>query len=192
MSKKGTKTMKQARILIISLAFILSINAFASNSEAIIINTSLSPQQPSPLASLDLFPQATASPKMNLDPKNAVLNSGYKYFNHNIRVSAIGDSLYNVSLISMVALNVADYFSTKEALKYAGLQEVNPMMKPFVKDQYVFAAVKIGFAAISYWSMKSLYKKNKPLAWVLSIASNLAMSYVVSNNLRLINQAKGR
>jgi len=184
--------MKQARILIISLALILSINAFASNSEAIIINTSLAPQQLSPLAGLDLFPQPTASSKMNLDPKNAVLNSDYKYFNPNIRVSVIGDSLYNVSMISMVALNVADYFSTKEALKYPGLQEANPIMKAFVKDPYVFAAVKIGLTAISYWSMKSLYKKNKPLAWVLSIASNLAMSYIVSNNLRLINQAKGR
>ena len=55
-----------------------------------------------------------------------------------------------------------------------------------------FAAVKIGVAAASYFGFKSLYKRNKTLGWIVSAATNFAMSYVVSNNLRLIKQAHGR
>jgi len=84
-------------------------------------------------------------------------------------------------------LNAADYFSTLEALKRPGLQEGNPLMKGIVKSPAAFAAVKIGISAFSYISLKKMYKSNRSLAWVLSLATNFAMSYVVSNNLRLIN-----
>jgi len=66
------------------------------------------------------------------------------------------------------------------------------MMKSAVRDPYAFAAVKIGFTALSCYSLKSLYKKNKPLAWTLSIVSNIAYSYVVSNNLRIIHRFRSK
>jgi hypothetical protein len=146
--------------------------------------------------SLDLYPvttKAQPSPNyaaMNLNPRSAVWNAPTG--RSPVKFSRFGDRLYDASLLSFVALNVADFLSTRECLKYPGLTEANPLLKPFVKDPYAFAAVKAGLGALSLWTMKSLYKKNKPLAWAMSIASNLALSYVVSNNLRLLNQAKAR
>jgi len=63
-------------------------------------------------------------------------------------------------------------------------------MKPFVKSPIAFAAAKIGITALSYVAMKSLYKKSKPMAWILTTASNLFLSYVVSNNMRLHRMAR--
>jgi hypothetical protein len=65
-------------------------------------------------------------------------------------------------------------------------------MKPFVKDAAVFAAVKGGLTLASVLGAKALYKRSKPLGWIASLASNLALSYVVSNNFRLLRQAQGR
>lgn len=150
----------------------------------------------SPLMALDLYPTPVVSqPKrqastMNLDPRAAVLNAGFPIRRADIRLSSAGDTLFGVSLLSMAALNVADFLSTKECLKYPGLSEGNPLMKSFVKDPYVFAAAKVAFTAFSYWNMKHLYKKSKPLGWAASIAANLALAYVVSNNYRLLGQAK--
>jgi len=42
------------------------------------------------------------------------------------------------------ALNIADYALTREALRYGGVAEGNPMMKNIVKNTYIFAAVKRG------------------------------------------------
>jgi hypothetical protein len=99
-------------------------------------------------------------------------------------------ALFEVNLLAMVALNVADYLSTRQALKYPGLNEANPLMQPFVKSPAAFAAVKIGTTALTYWSMKALFKKNKTVAWVLTTASNVLMSYVVASNMQRIHQAR--
>jgi hypothetical protein len=94
--------------------------------------------------------------------------------------------VFDANLVYMVALNVADYFTTRAALKHEDLREANPIMQPFVKNDVVFGAVKLGLTMSSYFVMKSLFKKNKPLAWVASIAANVALSYVVVNNFRMI------
>jgi hypothetical protein len=104
----------------------------------------------------------------------------------------VESALYTTSMVSLIALNVADYFSTKEALKHEGLAEGNPIMKPFVKNDLAFAAVKLGITIGNYYFMKKLHKKNKTLAWVLSVASNFAMSYIVANNLKMIQSVEGR
>jgi len=103
-----------------------------------------------------------------------------------------GKALFDANLVLMVGLNVADYFSTREALKYPGLAETNPLMKPFVKNPAVFAAVKFGTTALSYWSMKVIFKRNKTVAWIMTTASNALLSYVVANNLRLVQGARAR
>jgi len=149
-----------------------------------------------PLMSMDLYPAPVAPPairdysRMNLDPKAAVL--AVPAFRRAAPLSGFGDAIYDVSLLSYLALNVADYVSTRECLKYPGLSEGNPMMKPFVKNPYAFAAVKAGLSAVSYLSMKKMYQRSKPLAWAVSLVSNMALSYVVSNNYRLLQQAKAR
>lgn len=103
-----------------------------------------------------------------------------------------GKALFDANLILMVGLNVADYFSTREALKYPGLTETNPLMKPFVKSPAAFAAIKFGTTALSYWSMKAIFKRNKTVAWIMTTASNALLSYVVANNMRLIQGARAR
>lgn len=103
-----------------------------------------------------------------------------------------GKALFDANLVLMVGLNIADYLSTREALKYPGLGETNPLMKPFVNNPAAFAAIKLGTTALSYWSMKAIFKKSKTVAWVMTMASNALMSYVVANNMRLIQGARAR
>jgi hypothetical protein len=103
-----------------------------------------------------------------------------------------GKALFDLNLVAMVALNIADYASTREALNYPGLRESNPLMTPFAKSPVAFAAVKIGTTALTYWCMKALFKKNKTVAWVLTTASNVFLSYAVANNLQMIQRARAR
>ena len=102
------------------------------------------------------------------------------------RSNPLGGSLYTASLLTLTALNIADYVSTVRALQLPGLEEGNPIMRPFTKNMVVFGVVKLGVAALDFYLLKNIYKKNKTLGWVLSIVGNIAMSYVVSNNLRKI------
>jgi hypothetical protein len=99
---------------------------------------------------------------------------------------------FTASLIAMTALNVADYISTRQALKYPGLSEGNPLMKPFVKNAVLFAAVKAGTTVLSVWGMKSLFKRDKTTAWILTTVSNFLLSYVVANNMRLVSRMRPR
>jgi hypothetical protein len=103
-----------------------------------------------------------------------------------------GKAFFDANLVVMVGLNVADYLSTREALKYPGLAETNPLMKPFVKSPAAFAAAKLGTTALTYWSMKSLFRKNRTVAWIVTTASNAVLSVVVANNIRLIQGARAR
>jgi hypothetical protein len=100
----------------------------------------------------------------------------------------VGDALFTTSLISLVALNVADYFSTRQALKCSGLCEGNPLMKPFVKNAALFAGVKLGITALDFLLLKKLYKRNKTTAWIVSTLANVAMTCVVANNISKIRQ----
>lgn len=200
MSKtRGTKPMKKTIATLIMISMLaMTASAVSLMSDASIYSiteTALLPSVFSPLAGLDLIPEP--APKagyatMILDPDQVVINPGHRYLTQGFRAGRAVDAMFDASLLATVALNIADYLSTTEALKYPGLSEGNPIMKPFVKNPYVFAAVKAGFTAFSYLSMKSLYKRNKPLAWILSTAANMAMGYVVSNNYQMIKMAKGR
>jgi hypothetical protein len=128
--------------------------------------------------------------RITLDPRRVSLSSAQVLLAPRFRSSAFGDAVFEASLLSLVALNVADFLSTRECLKYPHLSEGNPFMKPFVKNEAVFAAVKGGLTVASYFGTKALYKKNKALGWIASLASNLVLSYVVSNNVRLLRQAQ--
>ena len=119
---------------------------------------------------------------INFDPRRA--------FGDFIRGERTERAFFTASLMTMTALNVADYISTVQALKRTGLREGNPLMKPFVKNQAVFVAVKAGTTALSIWGMNSLWKKDKTMAWILTTASNFLLSYIVANNFRLIQRAR--
>lgn len=131
--------------------------------------------------------------QINIEPQSTVINPEIpQVLIREASFAKVENALYTTSLVSLLALNVADYFSTREALKHEGLGEGNPLMKPFVKNDLTFAAVKLGLTLGNHLFMKSLHQKNKTLAWVLSIASNFAMSYVVANNLKMISSVQGQ
>ncbi|MGD9346958.1 MAG: DUF5658 family protein, partial [Candidatus Aminicenantes bacterium] len=97
------------------------------------------------------------------------------------KASKLQDSLFTASLITLTALNIGDYLFTIQALKHEELEEANPAMKPFTENIYLFTAVKLGATAFNVLLLNKLYRKNKPLAWILRAAANFAMSYVVAN-----------
>ncbi len=99
---------------------------------------------------------------------------------------------FTTSLVTLTALNITDVVTTLQALKYDGLTEGNPVMKPFVKNVYLFTAVKLGITALNYYFLKKLHKRNKTVAWVISMTANLVMSYVIANNIRMIQDARSR
>jgi heme/copper-type cytochrome/quinol oxidase subunit 3 len=102
----------------------------------------------------------------------------------------IENSLFKTSLLTFFTLNVGDFYTTNKGLKYKSLKEANPLLRPLTKNTLLFAAVKLGITAINYQLLKKLYKKNKKLAWVVSIASNIVMGYVVVNNTKWIKYAQ--
>ncbi len=164
-------------------------------SDITIMETALLPFVVSPLASLDPLPEPApkaAYASMNLSSGQVLIDPGHRYLYQGIRSGKIADVAFQANLIAMVALNVADYLSTSQAMKYPGLCEGNPLLKPFVKSPVAFAAIKIGMTAGSYFGFKALYRTSKPLAWLVTTAANFALGYAVSNNYRLIGAIKGR
>lgn len=196
--KKKELEMKKivATVVILAGSCLFSFGEPSAAEPSSVILTALPVMAISPLMSLDLYPTPLIGrtdrdySAMDLNPQAAVLGSASPSFRPTFRTPRAGKAFYDATLISMIALNVADYLSTKECLKYPGLEEGNPFMKPFVKNAGTFAAAKIAMTAFSYWNLKSLYKKSKPLGWAASILANAALSYAVSNNYRLLSRAK--
>jgi hypothetical protein len=104
----------------------------------------------------------------------------------------LGNSLFTASLITFTALNIADYVTTVNALQLPGVEEGNPLMRPFTKNMVLLGAIKLGISTLDFYLLKGIYKKNKALGWIVSIAANLAMSYVVSHNIHEIQAVSGR
>jgi hypothetical protein len=188
----------KAKITLLALALIAMAAplaaAEATSSEAIweiIVPTGLQPSTivlPEPLPE----PAATAAEVLAVEPApiiaaQAVIGPRIPSFGPVIRPSKM---LFDANLVLMVGLNVADYVSTRQALKYPGLVETNPLMRPFIKSPAAFAAAKFGTTALSYLSMKAIFKRNRTVAWVMTTASNALLSYVVANNYRLIQGAR--
>jgi len=99
---------------------------------------------------------------------------------------AFGDSVFKSTLALNLALNVADFFSTRAALSHQGVSEANPFMKGLVKSPFLFAGVKLGASAITIFLLDRIYKKNKTLGWIMSTVTNSVLGYVVANNMRVI------
>lgn len=129
----------------------------------------------------------------NLSPQTPQIEQNvHQYYQKQLKQEKIENSFFTASLISLLVLNVADYISTKKALKYEGVSEGNPFLKPLVNNDLAFLAVKTGLTVGNHYLMKKLYKTNKPLAWVVSIASNFIMSYIVANNFKIIQNMNGK
>jgi hypothetical protein len=177
---------------ILVLALIAAVAGFVRAADvpaAVLIPTPLEPQTAVNLAAVP----GPATPDLSFGEPSPSGQAGFaviRAFGGLRPAGDTGKTLFHLNLIAMVGLNIADYVSTRAALKYPGLHEVNPLMQPFVKSPAAFAAVKIGTTVLGYWSMKALFKKNRTVAWVLTTASNVLMSYAVANNLQRIQQAR--
>jgi hypothetical protein len=185
--------MKNKTILIALAAFVISAGSLAAFEPAseVLVMTALKPSttldivalpEAGPVELLFEEPVPTPAPRFSIPSTIPVFKPAMRS----------GKALFDANLVLMVGLNIADYFSTREALKYPGLTETNPLMKPFVKSPAAFAAVKLGTTILSYWSMKAIFKRNKTVAWIMTTASNALLSYVVANNMRLIQGARAR
>jgi len=175
------------KVIVLAIAILISAGFAAAEAELTIVNTAVIPASSLSLPGILQMatPAAPPTPKINFDPQ--------REFGGFFRGEKIESALFTSSLVAMTALNVADYLSTRQALKLSGLQEGNPLMKPFVKNPALFAAVKAGTAALSVWGINKMFRKgNRTTAWVLTMASSFILSYVVSNNMRLIQKARLR
>ena len=113
-----------------------------------------------------------------------------RYYEKRNRKQRLEDSLFTASSMTLIALNVADYISTKQALKYDILQEANPFMKPFAKSNLAFAAVKVGLTIGNHYLMRSMFRRHKKTAWILNLVSNAIMTAIVVNNFSQIHKAR--
>jgi len=186
-AKEENDMSRKNRVIALAIAILISAGFAAAEAELTIVNTAVIPA--SSLSLPGIFPMATPAapptPKINFDPQR-----GFGGF---VRGEKLESALFTSSLVTMTALNVADYLSTRQALKFPGLQEGNPLMKPFVKNPALFAAIKAGTTALSVWGLNKMFRKgNRTTAWVMTMASNFILSYVVSNNMRLIQKARLR
>lgn len=137
--------------------------------------------------------------KKDIDRKkklNLVQNKNYSFSDHQKsalkpnKFKKVEKSLYTTSLITLLALNTADYFTTIKALQYKEIKEINPVMRPLVKNPSLYLILKLGVNVYAYYAMQNLFKKNKKLAWLVSILTNAALSYIVLNNIWQINKVK--
>ena len=185
--------MKSKLVLIALAVLAISAGSFAAVDPAseVLVVTALKPA-----AAVIPFSLPEAAPVKLLFEEPVPAPAPYLYIPHSLPIFKptlkSGKALFDANLVLMVGLNIADYISTREALKYPGLTETNPLMKPFVKSPAAFAAIKFGTTALSYLSMKAIFKRNKTVAWVMTTASNVLLSCVVANNMRLIQGARAR
>jgi len=188
--EKRHNTVKTILSLVILFAFFASLNALAEETEVIKIKLTASPAKAMDTAKVAEPKAKKADFSISSQITNPSIDS-FASYKDSSKSRNLEDSLFTASLMTTVALNVADYFTTMKALKYNNLQEANPLMAPVVKKPAAFAAVKVGVSALNFLMLKKLHKKNKTLAWVVSTVSNFALSYVVANNLSKIQKVQG-
>ncbi len=105
---------------------------------------------------------------------------------------AAENSLFATTLISFAGMNVADYFLTREALKYPEAGETNPLLRPIVKNAWTFALFKVGYITLNTLGLRSMHETDKPMAWALSLATNLLVALAVTHNISQLDKVKSR
>lgn len=95
-----------------------------------------------------------------------------------------GADTFDVSLYTMSVLNVGDTYFSLRAFSN-GYSELNPFLRPMARNPYTFVAAKLTLSIVNYLGLKWMYKKNKTVAWCMSVAANIALGYVIYKNGRL-------
>ncbi|MGB9006143.1 MAG: hypothetical protein WCB96_10500 [Candidatus Aminicenantales bacterium] len=156
------------------------------------------PPASAPLTEADLLPLSLdpASPVYAGPSRAPLLFDGPAGISRNFRPrsgwAVLENSLFTASLLSFVGLNIVDYLTTKKIVKELGLEAVSPLFRPLVKNDYAFAAFKIGLTLMSCLSFQSIHDTDKPMAWVLSLLSNFLVSYAVAYNLEQLENSHTR
>ncbi len=135
---------------------------------------------------IEAYPEPSPAPMVPAADLDALQRS----FRGMFRSDRTERTLFDVNLGAMAALNIADYLSTRACLRQPGLHEANPLMKPFAKSDLAFAAVKLGTGLACHFGMKSLFRYNKAVGWVMAAATNVLLGYAVVNNMRLLQRAR--
>ena len=194
MNTQETKMKTKMILAVLAAVCVLSVGSVSANE----IEFSLVGTAPMPQSSLYSAQVMNLAAPMSGSPVASPAPAPSSSLPINIvRPQGFGDGrlekgFFTASIGAMIALNVADYITTRQALKYSGLSEGNPLMKPFVKNPYVFAAVKGGITVLSVWGMNKLFKRDRKMAWVMTTVSNFLLSYVVANNMRLVSRMRPR
>lgn len=85
---------------------------------------------------------------------------------------------------SLAALNALDVHSTLKGLATGTVREANPLMRPFVRNQGAFIALKAATTATAILLTEKSRKKHPRRAVVIMFVTNAAMAAVVAHNYR--------
>ena len=94
------------------------------------------------------------------------------------------------SLALCAGLNMADGIITVSGADLPGLRESNPLARLALKSPPAFLAFKALSSYVIYRGLRSLFKVNKTLSWIAVLVLNVAFSYAIVHNLRLIGEVK--
>ena len=86
---------------------------------------------------------------------------------------------------SLIALQGLDIHSTRRSLASGAGQELNPAMRPVVRNSAAFIAVKASATAGVIWASEKMWKKNRKAAVVFTALVDVGMAAVVANNYRV-------
>lgn len=86
---------------------------------------------------------------------------------------------------SLIALQGLDIHSTRRGLTSGSGRELNPAMRPVVRNSAAFIATKAAATAGVIWASEKMWKKNRKAALIFTTLVNTAMAAVVANNYRV-------
>jgi hypothetical protein len=86
---------------------------------------------------------------------------------------------------SLIALQGLDIHSTRRGLASGAGRELNPVMRPVVRNSAAFIAVKASATAGVIWASEKMWKKNRKAAVAFTALVNAGMAAVVANNYRV-------
>src|SRR5512135_1147965 len=124
---------RKSLLIVAALTVALGPARAAGFPEEVLVATAIDPP-----AVLDISSAPSAAPA-DVKPAETVIVAqavvpGLRPFPGFRPPAGTGKALFDLNLLALVSLNVADYITTRQALKYPGLYEANPMMRPFAKS----------------------------------------------------------
>ncbi len=191
---KVKKNSAAPSLLLALLGVLAFLDIAAGQEQKEILLFTFIPQDSALFSEADLqmvFPQLlplTSRPGLALSPLDGQAGGG-RLSRPPSGLAIMENTLFTASLVSFVGLNIADYIITRKVLQQVGQEGVNPIFRPFTKNDIAFAVFKLGTTLMSCISIRSLHDTDKPMAWVLSLISNFLVSYALAYNLEQLENS---